>query len=274
MTALVVGASGALGAQVVQRLGARGVDVRAPARPELDLERPETLVRALDGVSAVLSTATAFPRDPRPDAIERVDRDGQLALVDAAERAGVRRFVYVSFLPVPYDFPLQRAKRAVEERLAASSLDWTVLRPGKFMEIWFGPLVGFDLAAGRVLVYGDGTAPSTWISSADVAEAAVLSLESDATRRRTIELGGPEALSQLAAVAIFEEELGRPLAREHVPVEALEAQRGARESEVSETLAALMLESALGSVADTAQQRELLPLRPTSVRDFARARVA
>ncbi len=54
------------------------------------------------------------------DSIESVDRQGQLALIDAAAAAGVKRFILVSFPSVEVDFPLQSAKRAVEERLRRS----------------------------------------------------------------------------------------------------------------------------------------------------------
>src|SRR5439155_4270401 len=88
---LVVGATGALGFQVCEALAAAGRRVRALTRPtanparvallrsidaevvEGDLERPGTLRAALDGVASVVTTASAFPRDPRRDAIELVD---------------------------------------------------------------------------------------------------------------------------------------------------------------------------------------------------------
>src|SRR5215813_481057 len=180
----VAGATGALGAQICVRLGAMPL-----SRPDVDLTKPETI--ALEGVTCVVSTATCFPRTNEIDA---VDRDGNLALVDAAAAAGVERFVFVSFRPVARDFPLQRAKRAVEERLAASGMDAVVLRAGKFMDIWFSPLVGFDVAGRRATIYGDGTAPVSWIAAADVAaEAAEAAL---GNREGTYELGGPEPLSQ------------------------------------------------------------------------------
>src|SRR5262245_56108951 len=177
----VAGATGALGAQICEQLRAAGADVRALSRPAVDLTKPETL--DLAGVSAVVSTATCFPRTSE---IGAVDRDGNVALVGAAEAAGVERFVFVSFRPVPRDFPLQRAKRAVEERLASSSLDAVVLRAAKFMDIWFSPLVGFDVAARRATIFGDGTAPVSWIAAADVAaEAAKAAL---GRRAGTLEL--------------------------------------------------------------------------------------
>ncbi len=150
----------------------------------------------MDGVSTVVSTVTCFPRDDRPGAIDRIDRAGNINLIDAAERADVARFVFVSFKPIPLDFPLQRAKRAVEERLRQAALEAVVLRPGKLMDVWFSPLCGFDVSSARATVFGDGTSPVTWIAAADVAEIAARSALGDGPAQGEVELGGPEALSQ------------------------------------------------------------------------------
>jgi uncharacterized protein YbjT (DUF2867 family) len=260
---VVAGASGALGSRICAGLRSRGAEVRALSRPEADLTRPETLRDAVAGASCVVSTATSFPRDATPGAIERVDRDGNIALADAAEAAGVERFVFVSFKPVDRDFALQRAKRAVEERLAGSSLDVVVLRPGKFMDIWFSPLVGFDVVSRRATIFGDGTAPVTWIAAADVAEYAVRGALGEV--RGTIELGGPEALSQRDVVRIYEEAAGAPWTLDEVPAQELERQVAEGPDDLSRSLAAVSLECHLGSVTAMAE-----PLfRLTTVRAFA-----
>jgi uncharacterized protein YbjT (DUF2867 family) len=260
---VVAGASGALGWLICGGLRSRGADVRALTRPEADLTRPETLRNAVAGASCVVSTATSFPRDPTPGAIERVDRDGNIALADAAEAAGVERFVFVSFKPVDRDFALQRAKRAVEESLAHSSLDVVVLRPGKFMDIWFSPLVGFDVAARRATIFGDGTAPVTWIAAADVAEFAVRAALGEL--RGTVELGGPEALSQRDVVRIYEEATGAPWTLDEVPAEELERQICDGPDDLTRSLAAVSLECHLGSVTEMTNA----DVRLTTVREFA-----
>jgi uncharacterized protein YbjT (DUF2867 family) len=252
-TIAVAGATGALGSQICERLRAAGADVRELRRPHVDLTSPETL--AVDGVDCVVSTATSFPRE---DAIDTVDRDGNIALVEAAEAAGVARFVFVSFKPVPLDFPLQRAKRAVEERLLRAQLDAVVLRPGKFMDIWFSPLCGFDVAGRRTTIFGDGTRPVTWIAASDVADAAARAALGEGAG--TIELGGPEALSQREVVQVYEDVLGGAWMLEEMPVAELERQL-ASENAVESSLAAVMLESHLGSVAPA--------VGTTTVREFA-----
>jgi uncharacterized protein YbjT (DUF2867 family) len=285
---LVAGASGALGGEICRRLIARGVPVHGLVRPstgpearqvlqgdgvrlvEADLEDPSTLAAAVEGAGCVVSTATSFPLDGRPDAIERVDRDGAIALVDAAESAAVTRFVYVSFKPVPLDFPLQDAKRAVEERLARSALATVVLRPGKFMDIWFSPLCGFDVAAARVAVFGEGTSPVTWIARSDVAEVAAMAAIGDQVTAGMLELGGPEALDQRDVIALFEDAVGRPFELETIPAAELRRRYREAATAVERSLAALMLEAVEGAVTPMEETARALSLRLTSVAEFAR----
>jgi len=263
----VAGATGALGAQIVALLRERGVTVRPLLRPDVDLRQPSTLGPALEGVTCVVSTATCFPR---VDEIDAVDRDGNLALVAAAEDAGVERFVFVSFRPVALDFPLQRAKRAVEERLASSSLDAVVLRPGKFMDIWFSPLCGFDVAARTATLYGDGTSPVTWIAATDVADIAARATGPDIPPG-TYELGGPEALSQRDVVAVYEDVTSARWKTQTLPVDELERMHEGGPDGVLRSLGALMLETHLGATTDPESFLDTFPVRLTTVREFAEA---
>lgn len=279
MTIAVAGSTGALGSKVVEALLGRGERVRALVRDpqaaarlgaagaelaQLDATMPATLAPALDGADCVVSTLTAFPR---ADRIDDVDRAGNLALVDAAEAVGAQRFVFVSFRPVPLDFPLQRAKRAVEKRLATSALDAVVLRPGKFMDIWFSPLCGFDAAARRATIFGSGNAAVSWIAAGDVAE--IVALAACGSGAGIIELGGPEALSQREVVAAFEEATRASWRLETIRVSELERMHEEGENDVARSLGALMLEAHLGAVTDPGSFSGEFPIRLTTVREFA-----
>ena len=86
------------------------------------------------------SIATAIQSRQEGNTLERVDREGQANLVDAARKAGVGRFVFISFRGTKdFDFPLQAAKRATAERLKESGIPWTVIEASVFMEVWLGP---------------------------------------------------------------------------------------------------------------------------------------
>jgi uncharacterized protein YbjT (DUF2867 family) len=101
-------------------------------------------------------TASSTLSRQAEDFIETVDRQGQINLVEAARAAGVQHFIFVSFPPAAVDFSLNRANRAVEERLQGSGLAYTVLWPTFFSEVWLTPALGFKFANAKVRIYGLG----------------------------------------------------------------------------------------------------------------------
>ena len=285
---LVVGATGLLGSEVCRRLCGAGHSVRALVRANSardriaalqsagavtaigDLKSPPSLSQACEGVSAVITTASSTLSRQEGDSIETVDRQGHLHLIDAAKGAGVRQFVYISIPPeTQYDYPLARAKREVETALAASGIEYTVLRANYFMEVWLSPMLGFDYANGRATVYGAGEQPMAWVSYRDVAGFAVDALGDPGARNRMLLAGGPENLTPLDVVRIFEEVAGRPFTVEHVPQGELERQYAEARDPMSRTFAALMLDYAHGCPMDMRETLHLMPRPLTSIRDYA-----
>jgi len=285
---LVVGATGQLGGRVCHGLRARGETVRAlvrgtsdpAARARLeaagvrcftgDIEEPASLADAFAGAGVVVSTASAFPVDPRPDAIARVDLAGQLAVMEAAERAGAGRVVYVSFPPAARDHPFQRAKRAVEDRLRAAQLEHVILHPEKFMDVWFTKPLGFD-PEGSVTLYGGGVTPQAWVAVADVAAVAVQAARDPRLANRTIPFGGPGALTQLEVVALYEQLLGHAIATEDLPQAALEAMLAGASSPTEQSLAGVLLEATEPVAAEWPGFDVIFDMQRTSVAQFAAA---
>ncbi len=286
---LVVGATGFVGSEVCRQLSSEGKPVRALVRPTSDPAKVEklkklgvTLVQgdlkdrpslsaACEGVWAVISTASSTISRQPGDTIQTVDWDGQMRLIDAAKAARVERFIFVSFRPdTQLEYLLQTAKRAVERHLKESGLTYTILQASYFMEIWLTPFVGFDFINARAQVYGSGQNKISWISLEDVARFAVASLENPAARNAVIELGGPEALSPLQVVGIFEELSGRQFAVQHVPEGALQAQKAGATDPLQQSFAALMLRYAKGDAIDMQATLRAFPIRLTTVRDYAR----
>ena len=285
---LVAGATGLVGSAVCQKLAKRGETVRALVRStsakekldalrscgaELcigDLKDPGSLSRACRGVDAVISTASSTLSRQSGDSIESVDAAGQLNLVNAAEAAGIERFVFVSFRPPRgISYPLADAKRRVEEAIA--SLNFTIIQASWFMEVWLSPALGFDYANRTARIYGPGTNPISWVSFRDVAEMCALALRSPAAERRTIEFGGPEALSPLEVVARFEKIGGRPFQLEHVPEQTLRAQFDGAADPMQKTFAGLMLGYLYGDAIDMAPVVEQFGIQLTSVDEYARS---
>lgn len=231
---LVVGATGDLGQRVTTKLEGRGESVRALLRPGSeppktvhdlgvvrgDLTDPASLVAACQGVSTVVFTATAIGRRLGGErvSIRAVDEAGGLALVAAAERAAVERFVFMSFpgAGAGVGTPLERAKLAVEKRLAEGAMPSVIVRADGFQEVHLGPLARFDVAGGKVSIIGRGDCKRRWVATDDVAElVAALAVEDDAPGE--VEVGGPEAISKNELVTLAEQAGGRRIRTQHMP---------------------------------------------------------
>jgi uncharacterized protein YbjT (DUF2867 family) len=102
-----------------------------------------------------------------------------------------------------------------------------------------------------------------------VAQFAVESLDHPAARYATLELGGPEALSPLQVVRIFEEVGGKPFTVQHVPEDALRAQQEAAEDPMQQSFSGLMRCYAQGDAIEMGATLEAFPLQLTSVREYA-----
>jgi uncharacterized protein YbjT (DUF2867 family) len=286
---LVVGATGLLGSDICRLLVAEGHLVRTLVRPTADRAKLETLKKlgtevvqgdlkeqtsleaACQGISTVVTTASALPISYHPgNTIQMIDLDGQTRLIDTARAIGVTRFIHVSCsVDSESDDPLTTAKWTVEKHLKDSGLTYTILRPSCFMETWFSAALGFDVPNARVKIFGTGHNKINWISRPDVARFAVASLVNPAARNATIELGGPEALSPLQVIRIFESITNRRFELQRVPEEALREQHAAATNPMQQSLAALMLNCARGNSIDMGNTSRIFSMSPSSVHVYA-----
>lgn len=231
---LVVGATGALGRPTVKLLRERGVTVRALNRhPEQaadlaalgaevvagDLTDAASLRHACTGATRLLAAAHAILGRGRWRS-EAVDDAGHRALIEAARTAGVRRFVYTSAMGVSADHPVDffRTKHRIEQAVLASGLDAVVLRPTAFMEqhvhLFNGKAV---LDKGKASLIGPGTKQRNFVCAADVARFAVRALLEDPPPFRTLDIGGPDHLSNAEVAALYAREAGVPPRASHLP---------------------------------------------------------
>src|SRR5215470_17196228 len=269
-TVLVVGATGVLGMEVCRQLAAAGKKVKGLVRissqkekvnglHELgvetvpgDMKDPQSLYQAFQHVDAIISTATSTISHQEGDSIETVDLAGQLNVAEAADAAGVQRVVLISFPPYPPltpEFPLQSAKRAVENRLKSKNFTYTILQPTYFMDIWLGPALGFDCVRAKAVIYGEG-------------------------QNAVIQLGGPDNLSILDAVGIFEQESGQTFELQNVPDEALRAQMAAAPDSLRKAFSGLMIGLNEVGTIDMKETLRNFPIQLTSLREYARQMIA
>jgi uncharacterized protein YbjT (DUF2867 family) len=164
----------------VQQVGAEAIVC------DLEAASPGNVAALLSGADAVVFAAGAGPGSgvPRKDS---VDRGASVLLADAAERAGVRRFVQVSSMgagqPPGRDgdevwAAYITAKTAAEDDLRSRDLDWTILRPGGLTD---AP------PAGRVRLAAPPV-PRGSIPRADVAAVIAGLLDDPGSRQLTLEL--------------------------------------------------------------------------------------
>lgn len=169
-----------------------GVEIRLG-----DVSKRESLTPVVRDVDAILHLV-AIPRDfDGGQTLRLVNTEGTRNAIDAAQAAGIRRFVHQGAMGVVDDPELHYAssKARAEALVRASGLDWTITKPS----LLFGPGDGFfNILAGLVRM-SPGVVPITgsgdlrfqpmWIG--DLARVFVQVLGDPATVGRTYELGGP-----------------------------------------------------------------------------------
>lgn len=203
----VVGGTGRLGRLVTTRLVGAGEQVRVLARsaPEapfsgsefapLDLRDHRTTRPAIEGAATVV--AAAHGMDPSGgESPASVDRDGNIALVDAARQEGAD-VVLVSVVGASPDHPLElhRMKWAAEQHLRSSGVGCTIVRASAFAEMWIEMLRRSTAGGQGPQVFGEGENPVNFVSVADVAVAVARAATDLALRGSVVDVGGPEDLT-------------------------------------------------------------------------------
>ena len=288
---LVIGSTGMVGSEVCRLLISKNFPVRAMVRSscdeskkdnlkdlgvevmEGDIRDKSTFPHLLEGITTVITTVSSMPFSylPGENDIRQVDEGGMINLIDEAKRAGVKHFIYTSFSKnFDLNFPLSNAKRKVEKYLQNSGMNYTILRPSCFMEVWLSTAVGFDAINGKITLCGDGTRPIAYISFRDVAKFAVKCVSNPDAVNAELELGGPENLSQLDSVKIFEDVLQKKMEVQVIPLEALEAQLNTVEDAMQKSFTGLMICVANGDYIDMKEILSKFPVKLTSVNEFAR----
>ena len=171
-----------------------------------DASDPAVLARAMEGVETVYHIGPSL--HPREEAMG-------LAVVEAAERAGVRHLVFSSVLHAIEDRLLQhRSKLAIEQRIIVSDLNWTILQPTNYMlPAWSYPV--FKTEVFRLWWSLDRR--QSLIVLDDYAEvAAKVILEGAAHHGATYELSSGDCLTAYEIADRFARVTGRPVRAEEV----------------------------------------------------------
>ena len=224
MNVLLTGATGFTGSHVLPLLRERGARVRCLVRPrsdrsllppdveliEGDIGDAESLARALDGIDTLVNVASlGFGQAP--------------VLVAAAERAGVRRAVFISTTAVftKLNAQTKSVRLAAEALIEGSALDYTILRPtmiyGTARDRNMVRLIRY-LRRWRVLpVVGNGEHLQQPVYVGDVAAAAVQAIDAPAAVRRAFNISGGSALTFNQVIDTIAALMRRRVWKIHVP---------------------------------------------------------
>ncbi len=283
-TLLVTGGSGHLGRRVLELLieanagklitttrtpekladlAARGVEVR-----QANFDDPASLAAAFAGVERLLLIST--------DALDRRTAQQKNA-VAAAEQAGVKHVLYTSLSNAQSGLPAMIADShyATEQALAASTLDWTVLRNNIYTDMFLGSLPR-AVASGQ-LVAATGTGGAGYVTREDCARAAAAALANPPAGRTILDITGPSVVTHADLVQILSELTGRAVTYVPVDVDAIVAGMvGAGLPEpVARVYAGFDTTIAQGSLAVASNDvAELTGQAPQSVADFLTAHKA
>lgn len=226
-TLLVTGASGYLGRRVVELLlaanaatiiattrtpdkladfSAQGVIVR-----HADFDQPDSLTKAFAGVDRLLLISTDALGEPG------LRLKQHQTAVKAAEEAGVSHIIYTSLInPGPDSAVLFASDHyGTEEALAASQLNWTVLRNNLYADLLLFSL-NQAVQMGQLFSAAE-EGKIAYVTREDCAQAAAAALLSSFNGRRTLNITGPEALSQADLANIATQLAGKPIT--YVPLE-------------------------------------------------------
>jgi uncharacterized protein YbjT (DUF2867 family) len=239
MRIAIIGAYGLIGSYVSARLAADGHQLVGVGReleaarrrlPALDWKRADLATTSVEewtdllvDVEAVVNCAGALQDSPR-DNLKAVHVDGVGRLIQACERAGVRRLVQISAAGAEpgRTTAFNATKLKSETLLAQSTLDWIILRPG----LVFAPAAYGGTALLRGLAGFPGVSPVVHgeslvqtVGAEDLAVAVACCLAPNAPTHVTLDLVHAEALTLVDLTSRLRGWLGlKPAPILHLPV--------------------------------------------------------
>ncbi len=286
---LLTGATGSIGSRLLPLLLEHGEDVRCLVREPRrlgdrrvavqialgdlgEMSDPYLVRQALRGIDTVVHLAATI-RDQPPHRIEELNGLATVRLLRAAERSGVRRFVFFSALNASAAQRTRffRAKWLAERAISSSGLETTIFAPSivyDHSDPWITLLRRFSFLP-VMPVSGSGKARFEPIWAADVARCVVGSLQSPQAGR--YELAGPDVLDYDQMSDLVSRAAGRPRPLVHLPLPLVRYGLLAARSIAGESVFATWEEAELMEVPMVSERgtadAEALGVEPRRMRD-------
>lgn len=230
MKVILAGAFGKLGSDILRALVNRGDEVLAVdmvlrdldgiegqyEKKQVDVTKPEQLQGLCEGADAVITTV-GLTRTSAELTNYQIDYQGNLNLLREAQRAGVKKFAYVSVLKADKapKVPMLHAKYLMEEELKKSGIEYVIFRPtGYFYDIAkiFRPMV----EKGAVTLLGKKPVRANVIDTTDLADFILLHLPDTNV---TYDVGGTETYTYEEMANMFFAAAGKePVIKSAPPV--------------------------------------------------------
>ena len=228
---LVTGAGGFVGKDAIARLARRGWHVKAMVRRptaslpaaelvQADMRDAASLRMAVKSADAVVHLAAA--KSDEPESVD-VNVEGARRLVAACEAEGCTRFINISTMAVkiPRQGTYARTKAEADAVFEGSRLEVTTLLPsvvyGEERDGVFGTVLKFIQKLPVVPVLGDGRWISAPLYIGDLSDTIGACLETDITKGKRYDLGGPDLISFNEFIDRISTALGLRRPKLHIP---------------------------------------------------------
>ena len=232
MSLLVIGGTGTLGRQIVLQALTKGYQVRCLVRNfrkasflkewgvELvygDLSKPETIPPCLKGITAIVDASTS--RANELDSLKIVDWEGKLHLIEAAQAAKIKRFIFFSAQNVEQfeNIPLMKVKNGIEIKLKESGVPYTIFRLTGFYQGLIEQYAIPILENLPIWVTNENTYIS-YMDTQDIAKFCLRSLQIPSTTNETFFLSGSRGWVSSEIINLCEQLAGQEAKVQRIPL--------------------------------------------------------